>query len=214
VVAILAAILVMPVPASAFQTPLSDESIREAYFLGQRHDDMFARFLDSYTQHLSPPKAGPYVSEITFLTPFALLTQLSSQHTANYSAQQAQLDHRGQKEYVRVVVQIFLTDSYGPYLPAPDGARPGSAAGIVLRPSDFWKGFEVRVFSEDKALRPLHSSGEPNYICSRYGGCSLTGATLYLDFPADSFDSNTASVEVYPPEGDPLAVDFDLAALR
>jgi len=33
-------------PASAFDTILSDESIREAYFLGQRHDGTVLRLLD------------------------------------------------------------------------------------------------------------------------------------------------------------------------
>jgi hypothetical protein len=31
--------LVFPFPAAAFDTPLSDTAVREAYFLGQRRDD-------------------------------------------------------------------------------------------------------------------------------------------------------------------------------
>ena len=39
-------------------------------------------------------------------------------------------------------------------------------------------------------------------------------ATLYLDFPADAFASDSAAVDVIPPEGNPVSVDFDLSALR
>ena len=42
-----AAILFVPF-LSAFQTPLSDEDIRDAYFLGQRNDEATARAFLSY----------------------------------------------------------------------------------------------------------------------------------------------------------------------
>jgi len=82
----------------AFDTPLSDQAVREAYFLGQRHDESLARFLDKYTRVLPPPKTGPHIFAVTFFTPFALVAQLSSEHSTGYSAQQAALDHRGQQE--------------------------------------------------------------------------------------------------------------------
>jgi hypothetical protein len=58
-------------PMLAFQTPLSDESVREAYFLGQRHDESLERLLGKYTHHLPPPESGPYISSIMFITPCA-----------------------------------------------------------------------------------------------------------------------------------------------
>ena len=50
---IAAALLAQPI--LAFQSPLSDESVREAYFLGQRHDNSFELLLDKYTHHLPLP---------------------------------------------------------------------------------------------------------------------------------------------------------------
>ncbi|HEY2351764.1 MAG TPA: hypothetical protein VGH83_04590, partial [Candidatus Acidoferrum sp.] len=98
----------------AFETPLSDESVREAYFLGQRHDGSLEGLLEKYTHQLPPPKSGPYISSIMFLTPFMRAAQLSSSHTGNYSAQQAALDHhRETGEIVQVLVEIRLTESYG-----------------------------------------------------------------------------------------------------
>jgi hypothetical protein len=206
--------LILSTPSSfAFDTPLSDQAVREAYFLGQRRDDTMATFLNKYTKYLEAPKTGPHIASVTVFTPFALLVQRSSQHTSGYSAQQAALDHRDQGEFVRIVVQIQFTDSYGPYIVRPTGSRSGSAKGFVPRPYDFWKDFDVQVFSKDQKLEPFSSSGQPLLLCDE-GGCTLTGATLQFDFSAEDFPSGSATIDVNPPEGDPLSIDFDVDHLR
>src|SRR4030088_342140 len=161
IAAVLIAASLLTPSSFAFGTPLSDQAVREAYFLGQRHDETMANFLNKYTKLLAPPKFGPYVTSITFLTPFALLVQHSSRQS-NYSAQQAALDHRDQPEFVRIVVQIQLTDSYGPFIARPTGSRSGSPTGIAPRPYDFWKDFDVQVSTEDHQLKPFSSSGQPD----------------------------------------------------
>src|SRR6266481_1150156 len=200
--------------AFAFDTPLSDQAVREAYFLGQRHDETMSTLLNKYTKLLPPPKTGPDISSVTFLTPFALLVQQSGEHTSGYSAQQAALDHRDHGEFVRIVIQIQLTDSYGSFIIRPTGSRSGSSAGFVPRPYDFWTDFDVRVSSKDQKLRPFSSVGQPNFICSQDGSCTLTGATLQFDFSAEDFASGSATIDVTPPERDPISVDFDLDHLR
>src|SRR5215475_5160327 len=90
--ALLLAALLAASPCLAFDTPLSEQAIREAYFLGQRHDDTLARFLSKYTRYLDAPRSGPHIASITFFTPFALAAEESSRRS-NYSAQQAQIDH-------------------------------------------------------------------------------------------------------------------------
>src|SRR3989442_3461844 len=138
------AVALLLVPYSfAFDTPLSDQAVREAYFLGQRRDETMAALLNKYTKFLPPPKTGPHIYSVTFFTPFALMVQQSSQHTSGYSAQPAALDHRDQGEFVRIVVHIQLTDSYGPYIPRPTGSRSGSPTGLAPRPYDFWKDFDI-----------------------------------------------------------------------
>src|SRR6267378_6047433 len=155
---LMAALLLVP-PSLAFDTPLSDQAVREAYFLGQRHDETMAAFLNKYTKFLEAPKTGPDIASVTVFTPFALLVQQSSQHASGYSAQQAALDHRDQPEFVRILVQIQLTNSYAAYIVRPTGSRSGSPNGFVPRPYDFWKDFDVKVSSDDKKLRPFSSSG-------------------------------------------------------
>jgi hypothetical protein len=213
VAAISLSLLLLADPALAFNSPLSDESIREAYFLGQRRDESMARFLAKYKQPLRPPDTGPHISSVEFLTPFASLILLSSQRV-NYSAQQAEKDHHSDDELVAITVEIQLTKSYGGVIAAPTGPRSGSPIGYRLRSPDFWKDFDVQVLSDEKSLEPTDFTGEPNYACADEGGCILTGATLRLKLPAKLFTSDSATVQVSPPEGPEVSVDFDLAALR
>jgi hypothetical protein len=163
---------------------------------------------------LPMPKSGPDIASISFLTPFALFAQESSQRTMNYSAQQAEQDHRNQEEIVRIVIQIQLTETYGALIPTPTGSRSGSPIGFAKRPGDFWKDFEVQVVDKDRVLVPLSSSGDSVYSCDSYGGCILSGATLQFEFSAKAFKSDSPAIQVTPPEGDPVSVDFDLSRLR
>ena len=67
---------------------------------------------------------------------------------------------------------------------------------------------------DDKYLEPTNFIGEPNYLCRDEGGCLLTGATLHLELPAKLFTSDSASVQIAPPEGPDVSVGFNLNALR
>jgi hypothetical protein len=197
----------------AFDTPLSDEAVREAYFLGQRHDESMATLLNNYTKLLPPPVSGPHISSVAFLTPFALLVQQARQRV-NYSAQQAAKEHRGEDEMVVINIEILLTQTYPAAISKPTGSRSGSAVGFQMRPSDFWKDFKIRVFDGEKKLPTDSLTGEPIYSCVGDGACDLFGATLHLTLPAKRFTSGSATIEVDPPEGDLVSVDFDLDSLR
>jgi hypothetical protein len=50
-----AVIFSVSLPSPAFETPLSDTAVREAYFLGQRRDETMGRILDKYTIYLAAP---------------------------------------------------------------------------------------------------------------------------------------------------------------
>ena len=198
-------------PAFAFDSPLSDQAVREAYFLGQRHD---GSFLGKYLRSLPPPKTGPHIALVTFLTPFAQLAQFSSSYVGSYSAQQASLDHRDQKEFVKITVEIYLTTSYGAMIHSPAGLPSKSSSAFIPRPYDFWKDFRVQVYSGSQLLSPSVSGGHPLYRCGRFRHCRPMGAALELEFPANAFASDSATIEIVPPEGDPVSVNFDLSSLR
>jgi hypothetical protein len=210
-------ILLLDQPLLAFQTPLSDTAVREAYFLGQRHDQSVSDFFAKYAKTIPAPPYGPYISTIRFLTPYAQVVSLSGNKSAGYSAQQAERDHHADAETVVVSVDIYLTDSYGPFLAVPTDSRSGSRVGLTPRSSDFWRDFEVSVSSgvssDSRSLSPQDTSGQPIYNCSEYG-CSLVGATITLTFAAAKFPSDSVTVNVVPPEGDEVNLDFDLTSFR
>lgn len=203
--------------SSAFQSPLSEQAVREAYFLGQRHDGTYPRLLGKYMKILRHPKTGPYISVVTLSTPFLQMVADADRYVGNYSAQQAQIDYRKKgEEIVEISVEIQLTESYDRMMPASTNSTSKSSSSLVPRPYDFWKDFDVRIFNGDQELIPADSHGHANSRCGRYGGnCILIGATLQFDLPATDFNSvTTARIVVTPPEGDPVSVDFDLSSLR
>jgi len=213
--AVLAAALLLSPCSLAFDTPLSAEAIREAYFLGQRHDGSYPRLLEKYVKSLPPPETGPYISSVSIRTPFIQVVARSDAYIGNYSAQQAELDHRAQgKELVQVFVDIELTESYGPLMPVSASPHSSSAAALIPRSSDFWKDFQVRIYDGAEEITTADSHGHAKYSCGRYGPCLLTGATLEFDFPASAFTSDSATIDVMPPAGEPVSVDFDLSSLR
>jgi hypothetical protein len=212
-IAVLLAMLLISPGLFAFSSPLSDESIREAYFLGQRRDESTTRFLGRYKQHLGSPESGPYIASVELLTPFARLVLRSSEQTVGYSAQQAAQEHRGKEESVAITLEVLLTESYGSLIARPTSRRSGSPVGYAFRSPDFWRDIQVQVIVDDKIVKPAHFGGEPNYLC-RENGCILTGATIQLELPAGAFSSDAATVQVLPPEGPEVFVDFDLTALR
>jgi hypothetical protein len=85
--------------------------------------------------------------------------------------------------------------------------------GIQLRSSSFWRNIKFRVVDGKEEIITDNLTGEPHYLCSD-DGCILSGATVHLQFPAAAFTSESATVEISPPEGEQVAVDFDLSSLR
>jgi hypothetical protein len=209
----LASLLILAPSSNAFDSPLSDTAVREAYFLGQRHDDSLPKLLDKYILHLQPPKTGPYIESVSFFTPYILTALNSSQQLSIYSAQQAQLDHLKNPEVVRVTVQIFLTESYSAYSAIVGGSDSHLPKRVFVRPPDFWRDFRLRIFQKDQMVIPTTANGHPLFQCND-DGCILSGATLNFEYPAATFTETSATIQIDPPEGDPVVVDFDLTAFR
>ena len=97
--------------AFAYDHPLSDEAVRDAYFVGQDVKTVNA-FLSSYTQHLPVPPSGPHVAEIVLSTPYAQVVEVSAQHSVGYSDQQAAEDYRKRGDSIAVRVKVLFTPTY------------------------------------------------------------------------------------------------------
>lgn len=208
---LLAAVSPLPEASFAYEVPLGEGSVREAYFLGQRNDERTALFLDSYRQHLSTPKAGPYISRIELFTPYAQVVDLSRRRTVGYSAQQAAKDYAKQPYLILVRVQIEFTETY-PYALALQ-PKPGTPIRHSFRPATFWKDFRIQLSQRGKTIEPQEAQGQ---LVSRATMRSslVTGASVTLTFDADKIASELTLVEVFPPEGQGVGATFDLAKLR
>jgi hypothetical protein len=207
------AVLLICQPLLAFETPLSDTAVREAYFLGQRRDEKMAQVLDKYSIYLATPKSGPHIASVTMFTPFAQTILQSRDNSSGYSAQQAALDHAKHAESIKAVIEISFTNSYGALIPRPGGSRSDSPTGLMPRPYDFWKDFQVNFFHKEDQLKPISSSGQPKLSCGD-SGCSLIGATLEFEFLAEACPSDSILVQVIPPEGEQVVLDYDLNSVR
>jgi hypothetical protein len=195
-------------PVSAFDTPLSDEAVREAYFLGQRHDEKISFFFETYRRYLPAPKSGPHVFMAEMLTPFAEMVGVSLKHSAGYSAQQALLDHRSRGDSMRLGVHVAYTSTYGPGFPYSPNKVPGKTGT--------WKDFQVRLSQKEITIEPRHVSYEGTRTGSsgKGGGSRPTGFIIWLVYDAAQFTSSDASVEVNTPDGQHVTATFDLSRLR
>jgi hypothetical protein len=97
----------------------------------------------------------------------------------------------------------------------PAHGTSASSPSLIRRPYDFWKDFRVQVSSDHQFLQPSSFQGTAESACGRRGSpCILTGATIEIELPAETFSSDSATILVAPPEGDPVSVEFDLTSLR
>jgi hypothetical protein len=210
---LLAAVLLTP-SAFAFDTPLSDQAVREAYFLGQRRDEKTAEFLDKYRRHLPVPDSGPWISTVELFTPYAEAVELSRQRSFGYSAQSATQDYRKNGDRIRVTVTIEFTNSYGELIQEKTSQRSGSPNGFSVRPSNFWKDFTYRLFDGDNLVEPLEMHGNPTFRTVD-DSTMMTGAQIVLLYDAEKISSSAdAAVVVDIPDHQQIVAPFDLTTLR
>jgi hypothetical protein len=205
--------LILAIPCFAFELPLSDHSIREAYFLGQHHDASTQSALKPYLHKLTPPEKGAYIADIRILTPYAQVIEASNSHGSGYSAQQAAADYHAHPDAIVVRFQIRFTPTYS-YIKSNHERSVNSPAGITVRSEDFWQSFKAGLSQNDHWIEPMSREGEPIYVADAEGGSVLDGAYLWLTFDANEITSDGVTAEIFTPDGQHITSDFDLATLR
>jgi hypothetical protein len=184
-----------PQLAFGYDYPLSDDAVREAYFLGQDVRSVNS-FLSQYVQALPVPGSGPHVAEIELSTPYAQVVEASALHTVNYSAQDAAEEYRRRGDFILVRVKVLFTPTY---------ADPGD---------DFWRYVAVGLVQK-KHMAATSVSGEPIYASDQDGDSSVAiGANVLVQFSVAGVASGSVQVEVIPPGGSPVHATFDLKTLR
>jgi hypothetical protein len=210
---VLALASVMCASSFALDNPLSDQAVREAYFLGQRHDEKMAEFLEKYCVRFPTPESGPWISSVVLLTPYAEVVDLSRQRSMGYSAQDAAQEYRKHGSIIRVTVTISFTASYGYLIEQNQPGKP--AHGFALRSPDFWKDFSYRLFQGDDPVEPIDVQGNPVYSSSGDGASVLTGATIVLTYDVDKITNpSDTAVVIDIPDGRQVVAPFDLDHLR
>jgi len=186
----------LPQFAFAYDHPLSDEAVREAYFIGQDVKNVNS-FLSPYVKSLPVPDSGPDVAEIELSTPYAQVVEASAQHSVGYSDQQAGEDYRKRGDFIAVRVKVLFTPTY------PD---PGD---------DFWRSISVGLIQKKNHMGATSVSGEPIYSGDADGDSTVSiGANVYVQFSLAGIKSDSVQVEVVPPGGATVHATFDLRSLR
>lgn len=124
-------VLAIVTPALAYEYPLSSESIREAYFIGDSRSTETADFLKPYTHHLAMPSRGPNVAQIALETPFTQIVERAGQ-AVNYTALDAVREFTGKPAVFYLRITIYFTPTYNAILSSSHG-------GVQTRPEDFWR---------------------------------------------------------------------------
>ena len=184
--------LLVPQLGFGYDHPLTDEVVRDAYFLGQdldRSNDFFAR----YTQALPVPDSGPQVAEIELLTPYAQVVQVSHEHPMGYSAQQAAADYKKRGDSIQVRVKVLFTPTY-------TGA------------DDSWRGVSVGLVQK-KHMAATGVSAQLLYTSDPDGYSWVIGANVFVEFSVAGVESDSVDVAVVPPGGAGVRATFDLGRL-
>jgi hypothetical protein len=183
--------LALVVPAWAYDFPLSESAIRDAYFLGTRETSLGANFLAEYTHEIPKLSLGGYRSFASLETPFTQIAILSSKKL-NYSAQDAVKEFLGKPLVFRIHLEIcYMLDA------PPDG-------------------LEVRIVQKKKDLLPDSSERALFFPASDKHAAPppAIGETLDFEFSPDKIDSSTLSILIDTPDGQQAQLDLDLRPLR
>ena len=180
----------LAIPARAYDVPLTENSIRDAYFLGTRQTGLGPDFLANYTREIPNLSLGRYRSFASLETPFTQVAILSSKKL-NYSAQDAVKEFLGKPLPFRIHLEIcYMLDA------PPDGLT-------------------VRIVQNKKELLPAFSERSLFFPASdEYSSPPPIGETIQLEFSADKIDSSTLTILIYTPDGQQSEPVFDLQTLR
>jgi len=162
--------LLLSTTAFAFDTPLSQEAVRDAYFLGQHNDQTTLSFFSQYVRTLPAPDKGPYIAEVEIYTPYTQVIETSRRRSMGYSAQQAELDYRHSRDKLYVRIRINFTDTYGALELYRSAKADKQLSGRNEPLPDFYRDFRVGLSQrsaqshEDQWIEPLRILLQPSYV--------------------------------------------------
>jgi hypothetical protein len=183
----------------AFESSLTADAIRNAYFIATSSLSKRADFFDAYVHHLPAPDVGPNISSVQIETPFANVVQQISDHSLNMRAPDAVATFYDKPVAFRVRVIVDFTPTY----PAP--------ATTAMQLGDFWNDFEIHL-NQGSEVDPIGVHGTP--ILSDLTMSGYIGAVVVADYNPQEIQSGPVTVVVTGPNGARAETSFDLGDLR
>jgi hypothetical protein len=189
VTALLVANFACPDGLFGYEFPLSEASIRSAYFLGKKQASMGSDFLASYTHSIPQLSVGSCISQADIQTPYAQVAIYASERS-NYSAQQAIKDFSSRD----LPVHIHLSICYK--MNAPENA------------------LAVSIAQNRKNVLPLTQSSERYFPPSdEYVLSPCIGEQIDIMLPSRKIGPSDLKIRIDAPDGRSVEVVFDLDML-
>lgn len=187
--ALLALSLFIPFPTRAYDMPLTESCIRDAYFLGTRTGGLNSDFIAQYARQLPELKQGGCTSDLRIETPFLRVAE-HAHEVPNYSAQDAVKEFYGKP----MVFRMHLAICYELHAPA--------------------NAVKVKVIQHKKELVPLSFESTPYSEATDFGFLPPNGEQIDLEFPSGKIDSSTVTVLIDTPNAQHVEATFDLQTVR
>jgi len=204
----LVATLAVGIPTLAFEYPLSDTAIREAFLTGNANNDEAAQLFLKYAHSLPAPESGPYVSTISVRTPYEQVAERGATVT-NYHAEEAEEEFLGKAMPFLVRVEIDFTPTYPVYPPVgPDGSHS------MLQPlPDYEHDFKIDVIQNGK----LRATATRAYLLTSdasYNIWGTSGLVIEKQYDPEKIDSSDLTVRVRTPDGQDVETTFDMGDIK
>jgi hypothetical protein len=183
--------LALAIPTAAYDFPLSQDAIRDAYFLGRQQNGLGTDFLARYSRSIPELKVDPYISRVRIETPFFHVAEHAGK-ALNYSAQDAVKEFHGKP----AVLLIYLEICYEFDAPLPEAVK-------------------FRIIQKNKAIVPVAEERSAFFPPSDpYSRVSNLGEAIKLEFDPAKLDSSTLTILIDTPDGQHAECTFDLQTLR
>ena len=174
----------------AYDFPLSETAVRDAYFVGIRQGNQSGDFLRQYTRSFPGLKVEQFVSFVRLETPFYQVADYASR-TLAYSAQDAEKDFRDKPLVFRMHFEIC----YMPNAP-PDAVK-------------------IRILQNNKEIIPDGTKRSAYFPpTDAYTSLPSIGEYIDLELRADKFDSSTLTLMVDTPDGQHSETEFEMQKIR
>jgi hypothetical protein len=207
VLAVIAVVLVVALPAVAYQYPLSSTDIRNAYLLGARKDSLTAQFFAPYEHTLPMPSSGPFVSGIGIVTPYRQIVELG-QGELNSDVQDAEQRFATTRAPFVVRVAVNCTATY------PDPHPSGLPAFAVQLPN-FQKDFKIKFLQKSKEVQPEDTRIYLLYADAMGDIGQISGAIIELHYNNEQIDPyEDLTISVDTPDHQDIETTFDLSRLK